>query len=831
MGFCLGVNASSFRSARVLSIAAIMITAACCTAAEKFSIVLIPDPQHYTTAKSWDLYGAQSRWIRDNRTKHNIKHVIYLGDLTSSNLAEHWAVVDPALAILDNNGISYSVLPGNHDYMNAGGVHLRNSTRFNNTVGPQRFAGKPWYGGNLGGKNENNYCYFSSGGLNFLVVSLEIAPRKHVMTWANNLIAAHPNHRVIIATHAYIGDGGGYTGSIGNTYGCVGARGNDLFNECARRHSNVFLVACGHITESYVGTKTGTAGNTIYEMVVDYQAERPLGDPNKAALGNGWLRLLTFNPDTNRIDASTTTVLSGDTRLFVNGVDQFYDGSYNSSPTHSHHKFSLAYDMSTPTPYTYLNASTGIQDFAANHITNNDQINPDTAQASNGDFVVVWQDDSDNNKVHRIFVRGFDPDGNERFPASVVNTSGVNSIDAVNPAVAMCADGRFVVTWQSATTGIMMRTYAASGAANGTAEQNVISATSPGKVLSPDVAIDRNGNFVVVWEDDVDGNGVYQVRGRGFAFNYTERFATKAINSVAAGDQTNPAIAMTPGGDYVVVWDDDQDRDKVCDIGMRGYLANEQQRFAQKFAHETTTTGQQRDPDVAIDDTGRFVVVWEDDTDMNSFFQIHACGFSATGGVIIPEMTVNLLAAGQQVNPVVAMTPTGAWFVAWEDDRVGEGSQMFANQFTIAGARVFADDVQVNTVSAVSNGGSNPRRMDPAVSVHRSGRYLVAWSDNMDGDATFEALVAGIGGQSKSLVIKAINGAVARSPVEPFYATNDVVTLTATSNAGYTFSRWQGDVPAGNVYQNPVTITMNANKNITAVFQPASSSVEDWGIY
>ena len=43
-------------------------------------------------------------------------------------------------------------------------------------------------------------------------------------------------------------------------------------------------------------------------------------------------------------------------------------------------------------------------------------------------------------------------------------------------------------------------------------------------------------------------------------------------------------------------------------------------------------------------------------------------------------------------------------------------------------------------------------------------------------------------------------------------------TITATPNSGYTFSGWTGDVPSGQENDNPITITMDSDKSITANF-------------
>ena len=62
------------------------------------------------------------------------------------------------------------------------------------------------------------------------------------------------------------------------------------------------------------------------------------------------------------------------------------------------------------------------------------------------------------------------------------------------------------------------------------------------------------------------------------------------------------------------------------------------------------------------------------------------------------------------------------------------------------------------------------------------------------------------------------NGTTTPSVGMHTYDKNTVVTLTATPDAGWLFDRWSGDVTGS---ANPTTITMNANKSVTAHFVQA----------
>ena len=67
------------------------------------------------------------------------------------------------------------------------------------------------------------------------------------------------------------------------------------------------------------------------------------------------------------------------------------------------------------------------------------------------------------------------------------------------------------------------------------------------------------------------------------------------------------------------------------------------------------------------------------------------------------------------------------------------------------------------------------------------------------------------------------NGNITKNPDQATYAAGDVVTLEAVAEPGWIFSGWSGAVD-GN--QNPLTVTMDADKTITATFVPEAGSVD-----
>jgi subtilisin family serine protease len=205
------------------------------------------------------------------------------------------------------------------------------------------------------------------------------------------------------------------------------------------------------------------------------------------------------------------------------------------------------------------------------------------------------------------------------------------------------------------------------------------------------VCIATNSDFAVVWEGDPDRNGLYQIKARGFRENGTEHFKTFTVNTVGSGQQIKPAAAMASDGRFVVVWEDDADRNGYYQIKARGFNADGSERFHDMTVN-STAKGQQLKPAVAMASDGRFVVVWEDDKDGNGYYQIKARGFNADGSERFHDMTVNNVSKGQQLKPAVAMASDARFVVAWQDDEDEDSFyQAFARGFNANGTANFGD--------------------------------------------------------------------------------------------------------------------------------------------
>ncbi len=125
------------------------------------------------------------------------------------------------------------------------------------------------------------------------------------------------------------------------------------------------------------------------------------------------------------------------------------------------------------------------------------------------------------------------------------------------PVVAINATGQFAVAWQSggqdgSGDGIYARVFDANGLP--LADEFLVNSNTENNQTNPSIAMDDAGNFVVAWESaEQDGSGL-GIFAQQFDSAGVADGAEFQVNTVSAGNQRNAAVAMDADGDFVVVW-------------------------------------------------------------------------------------------------------------------------------------------------------------------------------------------------------------------------------------------------------------------------------------
>lgn len=295
-----------------------------------FTVVVLPDTQYYTEGEQGaKMFTAQTRWVAKNKKKQNVKAVIGLGDIVDDgNSTAEWQKADSAYRILDKAGVPYAPVLGNHDYDSLGHAGNRAAKGYNTYFGPSRFSGYSWYGTSYpAGSNENFYIKFSAGPKSYLVLALELYPRAEALEWAQGVVEANPDKKIVVATHSYLlGNGKRIVkGSEGGpqVYGLASANDNDaeeMWTKLIKKDKNIILVVCGHVgpldgsTVMARSSDVGDNGNLVHQLLADYQfvtnggkwPPRPPANyqfvPNG---GSGYMRVMKFRPSKRIIEVTT----------------------------------------------------------------------------------------------------------------------------------------------------------------------------------------------------------------------------------------------------------------------------------------------------------------------------------------------------------------------------------------------------------------------------------------------------------------------------------------------------------------------------------------------
>jgi hypothetical protein len=124
------------------------------------------------------------------------------------------------------------------------------------------------------------------------------------------------------------------------------------------------------------------------------------------------------------------------------------------------------------------------------------------------------------------------------------------------PDVGMDADGDAVVVWQE-FDGESWNVYAQLVGDDGQPDGEPFLVHAPSSIDQerPSVAVDADGDFAVVWqEEDDDARDGYRMFVRKFDASGAAIMPPTPVNSADPGDEEDASIAMDADGDFVVAW-------------------------------------------------------------------------------------------------------------------------------------------------------------------------------------------------------------------------------------------------------------------------------------
>lgn len=471
-----------------------------------------------------------------------------------------------------------------------------------------------------------------------------------------------------------------------------------------------------------------------------------------------------------------------------------------------------------------------------NTSTTGDQSDPAVAMDSFGNFVVTWTGpDADQTG---IFAQKFDSSGSAVGGEFVVNTTTTNIQQ--NSSISMDSTGNYVVTWESyAQDGDAFGVYAQRINSSGIAQggEFIVNTNTVGSQQHASVGMDDHGGFVIAFQD---------IGGAGEADNgiYFRRYSSTGValganvtraNTFTLGDQTNPYVGMSGGGDFLIAWtsafQDDGTQGGVygqeynasgvaqsTEFRINGYTTSLQDSvaiaadaqghfvttwrsvgedtagdgvFAQLYAEplppswpigidtqiHTNTPGAQTNASIASDASGDLVVVWQSYYEDGDGFGIFAQRYDAAGDPQGRAFRVNTNTAGDQINPVVSMDGGGGFVIAWESSD-GDGEGIFFQRYDSSGIAI-GTETQANTTTP----GNQSR---PDIASSDAGAFVITWQadGDLDGDGS------GIFAQAYNNVGGAVGSEI---QVNTYTTGHQSAPAIAADNAGDFVITWQSD--------------------------------------
>jgi hypothetical protein len=347
---------------------------------------------------------------------------------------------------------------------------------------------------------------------------------------------------------------------------------------------------------------------------------------------------------------------------------------------------------------------------------------PSCAMDFEGNFVVVWYDyrngDAD------IYGQRFDASGDTTGLGGnfLINDDGGDYYQ-YEAWCAMDSAGNFIVAWidyRNGNSDVYAQRFDQDGNPIGS-NFRINQETGPRDYWDTRISMDEN-KFVVTWQSYVAGtSNTYK---RSFQNDGNPLSSEIRINEiVGTGAQRNPAIDINAGGSVIATWQD--------------YRTDMAIYFQRLNVQGDTLGGNIRvavghNPDVAVSEDSSFAISY--DNSGNIYFQ----KFSPNGDSLGPAITISDTSLNSRTRVSIDVDSENNHIVTWEDRRSGE-YDIYAQLIDSAG-----DTVGGNFLVSDDVGGHYQNQ--PSIAISPSGAFLVTWEDERNGNSDIFGQVYGSDG-------------------------------------------------------------------------------------
>ena len=308
-----------------------------------------------------------------------------------------------------------------------------------------------------------------------------------------------------------------------------------------------------------------------------------------------------------------------------------------------------------------------------------DQTQPSVVGLLGGGYVVTWYGPNAGG-VESIFVQQYNASGAKVGGEILVNTTATGLRDS--PEITGLADGGYVVAWEAqgadGSYDSYLQRFNASGAKVG--GEVFINTSTLGPQDYPQIFGFPDGGYLAVWEGGGPGDD-YGIFAQRFNSAGVKVGGQQLINTASVDTQTEHMVAVQANGNYLVVWESYPET--VNGPGQIDVMAQLYNSTGAKVGVQTrlntTITGDQGEPHVSAMFDGGYLVTWVGNGP-GDVYGVYTQRLNASGALVGGETLVNTTTAGDQVITRVTTLADGGYVVVWESigqDAAGSAGTYF----------------------------------------------------------------------------------------------------------------------------------------------------------
>ena len=329
----------------------------------------------------------------------------------------------------------------------------------------------------------------------------------------------------------------------------------------------------------------------------------------------------------------------------------------------------------------------------------------------NGNYVVVWSDSALDGNGWGIFAQRFDASGSEVGGEFPVNTNTLNN--EYHASVAMDDTGRFVIAFTADDgdgTGIYLRRFEADGTEIDSSDVLVNAGQTVGNQYNASVAANATGEIVIAWQSA--SAGVYSRTFDMTSAAVGNQLSTPLITVDSDSGADEPSVDINNSGRYVVAWEEGGDLyGRRYDFGNSTALSGRHDLNLAFFSEHSVVVAVQEDNDFAIayrSDVSGVQGVW------TRLFRDDGSAY-AFATQVSSQSTAD--------SPSIDMADNGDFIIVYEDND-SNGIGVYARKYNASRSAQGAE-FQVSTTT-------NLDQHLASVAVVDLDNFVVVWSGNGD---------------------------------------------------------------------------------------------------